>query len=171
MKNTRRFGHSPFGNELLLELAKKTIEAENLGSGAIPDLLCLSFSATDAIGHSWGPDSPEMLDAMLRADRLVADLLGQLDARVGPGRYLVVLTSDHGVCPLPEVARAHGQDAGRVRPSSFLAFRQRRKSGPATLRCRPGESLARSLVRLWSGSFLSFRRAITRILFLSLGGS
>jgi hypothetical protein len=110
---------SPFGNELLLELAKKAIDAEGLGSGATRDLLCLSFSATDPIGHSWGPDSQEMLDAMLRADRLVADLLTYLDARVGPGRYLLVLTSDHGVCPLPEVARARGLDAGRVSPEQL----------------------------------------------------
>jgi hypothetical protein len=105
---------SPFGNELLLELAKKAIDGEDLGGGSIPDLLCLSFSATDAIGHSWGPDSQEILDAMLRADRLIADLLAHLDARVGPGRYLVVMTSDHGVCSLPEVNRAQGRDAGRV---------------------------------------------------------
>jgi hypothetical protein len=107
---------SPFGNELLLELAKTAIDAEGLGAGATQDLLLLSFSATDPIGHSWGPDSQEMLDAMLRADRLVADLLSHLDARVGAGRYLVVLTSDHGVCPLPEVTRARKQDAGRVSP-------------------------------------------------------
>jgi hypothetical protein len=105
---------SPFGNELLLELAKKAIDAEALGGDAKRDLLCLSFSSIDAIGHSWGPDSQEMLDAMLRADRLVADLLAHLDARVGRGRYLIVLTADHGVCPLPEVSRARGQDAGRV---------------------------------------------------------
>src|SRR5262249_4775888 len=107
---------SPFGNELLLELAKKAIDAEHLGGGASPDLLCLSFSATDAIGHSWGPDSQEVLDAVLRADRLVAGLLPHPAARVGPGRYLFIMTSDHGVRPLPEVTHARGQDAGRVSP-------------------------------------------------------
>src|SRR5262249_52958561 len=104
---------SPFGNELLLKLANTAIDAEGLGGGATQDLLLLSFSATDAIGHSWGPDSQEMLDAMLRADRLVAGLLAHLDARVGAGRYLGVLTSDHGGCPLPEGSRARKQDAGR----------------------------------------------------------
>jgi hypothetical protein len=105
---------SPFGDELLLELAKKTIDAEGLGGGETLDLLCLSFSSIDAIGHSWGPDSQEMLDAILRADRLVANLLTHLDARLGRGRYLLVLTADHGVCPLPEATRAQGQDAGRI---------------------------------------------------------
>src|SRR5262249_14777711 len=102
---------SPFADALVLELAKRAVDAENLGGGAATDLLCLSFSATDPIGHSWGPDSQEMLDTMLRIDGFVADLLGYLDARVGRGRYLLVLTSDHGICPLPEVARAQGQDA------------------------------------------------------------
>jgi hypothetical protein len=105
---------SPFGDELLLELAKKAIDAEGLGAGATRDLLCLSFSSIDAIGHSWGPDSQEMLDAMLRADRLVADLLAHLDARLGRGRYLLVLSADHGVCAMPELSRARGKDAGRV---------------------------------------------------------
>lgn len=105
---------SPFGNDLLLEFARKAIAAERLGSGPMPDLLCLGFSSLDAIGHSWGPDSQEMLDAMLRADRVVAELLTTLDAQVGPGKYTLVLTSDHGVCPLPEVSRARKQEAGRV---------------------------------------------------------
>jgi hypothetical protein len=105
---------SPFGNKLLLELAKKAIDAEGLGGGATRDLLCLSFSSIDAVGHSWGPDSQEMLDVMLRADRLIADLLAHLDARLGRGQYVLVLTADHGVCPMPEVTRARGRDAGRV---------------------------------------------------------
>src|SRR5262249_6531899 len=104
---------SPFGNELLLKLANTAIDAEGLGGGATQDLLLLSFSATDPIGHSWGPDSQEILDEMLRADRLVANLLAHLDARVGPGRYVLVMTADHGVCPLPEVSRGRGQDGGR----------------------------------------------------------
>jgi hypothetical protein len=105
---------SPFANELLLDLAKRAVDAERLGNGEASDLLCLSFSATDPIGHSWGPDSQEMLDTMLRMDQIVADLLNHLDTRVGRGRYLLVLTSDHGICPLPELARAQGKDAGRV---------------------------------------------------------
>jgi hypothetical protein len=105
---------SPFGDELLLELAKKAIDAEGLGRGETRDLLCLSFSSMDPIGHSWGPDSQEILDEVLRADRLVANLLAHLDARVGAGRYVLVMTADHGVCPLPEVNRGRGQNAGRV---------------------------------------------------------
>jgi hypothetical protein len=93
---------SPFGNELLLELVKKAIAAEKLGMGETADLLCISFSSTDLIGHRWGPDSWEVLDVTLRADQVIADLLGYLDSTVGKERYAMVITADHGVCPLPE---------------------------------------------------------------------
>lgn len=106
--------NSPFGNELLLSLAKRAIVAEKLGADQVPDLLCLSFSSNDLIGHVWGPDSQEVLDMTLRTDRLVQDLLGFLDQQVGRGRYAVVVTADHGICPLPEISLAQGKKAGRV---------------------------------------------------------
>jgi hypothetical protein len=105
---------SPYGNELLLKLALHAIDAEHLGHGDAPDFLSVSFSSNDLIGHAWGPDSQEVLDVTLRSDRIVQRLLDHLDATVGKGRYVVALTADHGVCPLPEVARAKGKDAGRV---------------------------------------------------------
>ncbi|MFO0803296.1 MAG: alkaline phosphatase family protein [Gemmataceae bacterium] len=92
---------SPAGNELLIELAKKAIAAENLGNGEAADLLCLSFSSNDLIGHSWGPDSHEMLDITLRSDAMLADFLAHLDEKLAD-RWAVVVTSDHGVCPIPE---------------------------------------------------------------------
>jgi predicted AlkP superfamily pyrophosphatase or phosphodiesterase len=107
---------SPYGNDLLLAFARRAIDAEKLGQREAPDLLCVSFSSNDLIGHMWGPDSHEVLDATLRTDRLVKDLLDHLDARVGKGKYAVVLSADHGICPNPEVARARGLDAGRVVP-------------------------------------------------------
>ena len=106
--------NSPMGNELLWELAKKAIDAEKLGTRDTPDFLSLSFSSNDLIGHTWGPDSQEVLDVTLRSDRLVADILATLDAKVGKGKYVVVLSADHGICPLPEVSRARKLDAGRL---------------------------------------------------------
>lgn len=106
--------NSPFGNELLLDLAKRAIDGEQLGSDERPDLLCLSFSCNDSVGHSWGPDSQEVLDVTLRSDLLMRDLLQHLDNRVGKGRYLMVVTADHGVCPLPEVSRQQGREADRL---------------------------------------------------------
>src|SRR5262249_34951607 len=110
---------SPFGNDLLLDLVRRAVDAEQLGRHDNPDLLCVSFSCNDPIGHVWGPDSQEVLDVTLRADLVVRDLLAALDERVGKGRYRLVLTADHGVCPLPEVARARGEDADRISTEQF----------------------------------------------------
>src|SRR5262249_14399304 len=65
---------SPYGNTLLLEFAKTAIDAEQLGRHDVPDLLCLSFSSNDAVGHVWGPDSEEVLDVTLRSDLIVKEL-------------------------------------------------------------------------------------------------
>jgi hypothetical protein len=105
---------SPFGNEVLLELVKRAVVGERLGRKETPDLLCVSFSSNDPVGHCWGPDSQEVLDTTLRTDLILKDLLTFLDDQVGQGRYFVVLTADHGVCPLPEVSVAQGNDAGRM---------------------------------------------------------
>lgn len=110
----RALQNSPFGNELLLEFAERAIDAERLGNGPAPDLLCLSFSSNDGIGHTWGPDSQEVMDVTLRSDLIVRQLMNTLDRRVGSGQYVLALTADHGVCPLPEVSRACGHDALRL---------------------------------------------------------
>ena len=88
---------SPFGNELIAALTVRAIEAEKLGSRADPDLLAVSFSSTDYVGHDYGPDSPEAREAILRVDRLLEQLFQAVDRAVGLGSVLVVLTSDHGV--------------------------------------------------------------------------
>jgi predicted AlkP superfamily pyrophosphatase or phosphodiesterase len=106
--------NSPFGNDLLLELVKRAIDREELGRHTVPDLLCISFSSNDAVGHTWGPDSQEVMDVTLRSDRIMQRLLDYLDDHVGRGRYLLALSADHGVCPLPEVSRRQGKDAGRI---------------------------------------------------------
>jgi hypothetical protein len=111
--------NSPFGNNLLLDLVKRAIDGERLGRHEAPDLLCVSFSCNDPVGHCWGPDSQEVMDVTLRSDRIVRDLLTYLDAHVGKGRYVLALTADHGVCPLPEVRLAEGKQAGRMPPEQL----------------------------------------------------
>jgi hypothetical protein len=106
--------NSPFGNEVLLALARRAIEAEQLGKHETPDFLSISFSCNDPVGHCWGADSQEVLDVTLRSDLIVKDLLAELDQQVGKGRYLLVLTADHGICPLPESTRRQGGQAVRV---------------------------------------------------------
>ncbi|HTU20591.1 MAG TPA: alkaline phosphatase family protein [Gemmataceae bacterium] len=112
--------NSPFGNDVLLALARRAIEAEQLGKHDQPDLLCVSFSSNDAIGHCWGPDSQEVLDVTLRTDIIVRELLVTLDRQVGKGHYLLVLTADHGVCPLPEATRRRGDAALRINTTTLL---------------------------------------------------
>lgn len=104
---------SPFGNETVRLAAQAAIDGMQLGADAVPDLLAVSFSATDVIGHIFGPDSVESRDALLRLDLQLAEFFAFLDDRVGRERYALFLTADHGVGPTPEWARAQGLDAGR----------------------------------------------------------
>ena len=103
---------SPFGNDLLLRLAKAAIRGEGLGKDTVPDILFVSFSSNDYVGHIYGPYSEEVADITLRSDRIVANLLKFLDKEVGKGNYVLVLTSDHGVAPVP--GRIEGLPSERV---------------------------------------------------------
>jgi predicted AlkP superfamily pyrophosphatase or phosphodiesterase len=104
---------TPFGNELILQFAEKAIVAEKLGVGPKVDLLTVSFSANDYVGHALGPDSDEAHDMALRVDKLVGELIRAGEAQAGVGRVLVVLTADHGVSPVPEVNQKRKMPGGR----------------------------------------------------------
>jgi predicted AlkP superfamily pyrophosphatase or phosphodiesterase len=106
--------HTPFGDEIVLDAALAAMDGHDLGTDEATDLLGVSFSATDGIGHAYGPDSQELMDQLLRLDRTLSRLLAEVDRRVGPGRTLVVLAADHGAMPLVEVAVARGIDARRA---------------------------------------------------------
>lgn len=99
---------SPYLDELTLAFARALVEQEGLGTRARPDLLAISLSATDTVGHAYGPASLEAEDALLRLDASLGEFLRFLESRVGSDRLLVVLTSDHGVLPLPEWLSATG---------------------------------------------------------------
>ena len=89
-------------------------------SDTLPDLLGVSFSGSDHVGHTYGPDSHEVMDATVRLDRTLQRLFGFLDRTIGLSRVLVVLTADHGVAPMPEVLqRMHPGTtaAGRLNPA------------------------------------------------------
>ena len=122
---SEQVANSPAGNDLLLAFAKACVVAEKLGSGDKPDLLTVSFSSNDLIGHTWGPDSHEVLDITLRSDRTMADFLAFLDETVGAGQYAMLMTADHGVCPNPEVSAAHGMDAKRIPPKPLVLAAER----------------------------------------------
>src|SRR5207302_506054 len=89
---------------------------EKLGQRHATDFLCVGFSCNDLVGHCWGPDSQEVLDITLRTDLVIKELLDYLDAKIGKDRYVVGLSADHGVSPLPEFAAKQGKPAGRVVP-------------------------------------------------------
>jgi hypothetical protein len=105
---------SPMPDEVVLRLGRAALDEMALGQGKGTDVLALGFSALDVVGHSFGPRSHEVQDVLARLDRLLAELITALDRRVGRGRYVLALTSDHGVADLPESLVAQGQDAGRV---------------------------------------------------------
>lgn len=93
---------TPFGNTMTKDLALAAISGEQLGADSITDFLCVSFSATDYIGHQFGTDAIELEDTYIRLDRDIADLLQYLENRIGKGNYLVMLTADHGAIVNPQ---------------------------------------------------------------------
>jgi predicted AlkP superfamily pyrophosphatase or phosphodiesterase len=86
---------TPFGNDILAELAMKALESEALGKDEITDFLTVSFSSTDYVGHEFGPRSIELQDTYLRLDETISTFLTFLDAKVGKDNYLLFLTADH----------------------------------------------------------------------------
>lgn len=93
---------TPFGNDILAEMAKATIDGEEMGKDEWTDFLTVSFSSPDIVGHAMGPNSVEIEDLYIRLDKNIEDLLNKLDKEVGKGQYLVFLTADHAVADVPQ---------------------------------------------------------------------
>lgn len=92
---------TPFGNTLTKDFALAAIKNENLGKSPKTDFLTVSFSSTDYVGHSFGPNSVESEDTYLRLDKDIAEILTTLDNTLGKDNYLVFLSADHGVADVP----------------------------------------------------------------------
>ncbi len=112
---------TPFTDKLILEFAKAIIKNENLGTDESPDILFLGCSSADAIGHTFGPLSQESLDHFLRLDIYLSEFFTFLDQQVGMENYIVALSSDHGVMPLPEELARRGFDAKRISVQDLFA--------------------------------------------------
>jgi len=113
----KAFLHTPSAVELLFDAAKSAIIEEKLGIDDQPDLLCVGVSTTDFIGHNFGPDSREIEELYVQCDLILSSFIKFLDERVGRENYVLVLASDHGVSPIPELIRQFGSqpiDAGRL---------------------------------------------------------
>lgn len=108
------FSHSPWADEHLTAFAKAVIENENLGQDDFTDILTISFSATDRIGHLFGPYSVEMQDQVLRIDRVLEKFFIFLDEKIGLDKIAIVLTADHGSGPVPEYMAQFDVEAGRI---------------------------------------------------------
>lgn len=118
---------TPFNMVDLFDASKAVIEYEDLGAKGQSDVLCIGVSTTDFIGHSFGPDSREVQEMYVACDRELGNFIDYLDKRIGRKGYVLVISSDHGVAPIPEVIKnaAAAQhttvDAGRI---SERAIRQ-----------------------------------------------
>lgn len=110
----------PWMDSLTLDLALEGVRQLSLGQRTRPDLLSISLSSTDAVGHDYGPDSREMHDQLVRLDRWLGWFLDSLAVTVPADRTLIVLTADHGVTPYPEIQRAKGKSAGFISLSGLV---------------------------------------------------
>jgi predicted AlkP superfamily pyrophosphatase or phosphodiesterase len=105
---------TPFGNSITKDLAMATIEGENLGSDTICDMLCVSFSSTDYVGHAFGPKSVELEDVYIRLDKDLEEFFTYLDTKIGKGNYTLFLTADHGASEVPAYLQFLKINAGYV---------------------------------------------------------
>jgi predicted AlkP superfamily pyrophosphatase or phosphodiesterase len=113
------FRFTPFLDELTAKFARELITQEKIGKGDATDFLSISFSATDYIGHAFGPNSVEYEDNLLHLDATLAEFLDFVDHTVGLAHTVIVLSADHGVDDIPEERRALGFNAQRIYPTKF----------------------------------------------------
>lgn len=118
----RAIRSTPHADRLTTDLAIELLRKERLGANATgaPDFLAISYSATDYVGHRYGPDSVEYEDQLLQLDRLIAELLEEIDRQVGLDRTTIVLTSDHGTDSATGYHRIHGRETGRLIGKKFV---------------------------------------------------
>jgi predicted AlkP superfamily pyrophosphatase or phosphodiesterase len=114
-----KFELTPFANDHLVDFARAAIENEQLGADDTTDLLTISFSANDLIGHAYGPYSKEVAEVTLHTDKVLANFFNYLERKLGADRVLIALTADHGVAPVPEQVRALGF-GGRVDTKAIM---------------------------------------------------
>ena len=111
---------TPWGNEMIESFAEAALSGENLGRHNSTDILAVSFSSNDYVGHAVGPDDPAVRDISIRTDRLLGKLIDAAERRAGAGNVLVVLSADHGVAPIPEVNQSRKMPAGRIKPAELI---------------------------------------------------
>lgn len=106
------WGTSPFADTYLTRIAEAAVDSLGMGKSGGTDYLGVAYSPVDYVGHTFGPRSWEIQDILVRLDRDLGELFTHLDQKVGRGNYVVALTADHGVAPIPADMRKTGFDAG-----------------------------------------------------------
>jgi len=117
-----RWERSPFADAYLGAFAAELVRSFGLGRHAGTDVLAVSFSSPDLVGHGFGPRSLEVREMFAQLDRTLGTLLDRLDALVGRGNYVIGLTADHGVTPIPAQLQSEGLDAGRLDAAAISAL-------------------------------------------------
>jgi arylsulfatase A-like enzyme len=112
--------YTPFSNDVLVAFTEEAITNEKLGADTDTDVLSVSFSANDYVGHRFGPYSQEAMDMTLRVDRQIATLLDFVDAHVGLRNTEVIFTADHGASPVPEQAALMNFPGRRYQKADLL---------------------------------------------------
>ncbi len=107
-----RWATSPFADTYLTKMAETAVDSLGLGKSGATDYLGLSYSSVDYVGHTFGPRSREIQDVLVRLDKDLGELFAHLDQKVGRGNYVVALSADHGVAPIPVDMESTGVDAG-----------------------------------------------------------
>lgn len=103
---------TPYGNSIVADFAIAALDGEQLGKDNITDVLTVSFSSTDYVGHNFGVNSKELEDTYIRLDKDLERIFTALDAKVGKGEYTVFLTSDHGAVEVPAYLQSVNIPAG-----------------------------------------------------------
>lgn len=111
----------PFADAMTLEFARAAIDGEQLGADDAPDILSISLSGHDYVNHAFSAESRLSHDHFLQLDRLLQKFFQDLDARIGTGNYVAVLTADHGFTPAVEYSASKGLPTGRISGSKTLA--------------------------------------------------
>ncbi len=119
-KSYYAFANSPYGNTIVRQFAEQAIINEDLGDDEFIDLLTISFSSPDIIGHAFGPQSIEIEDTYIRLDLEVAQLIASLNERIGKENYTLFLTADHAAAQVPSYLKDHKIPTNYFETDRFL---------------------------------------------------
>src|SRR5712664_3315544 len=165
----KALAYTPFSNDVLVAFAEAAITNEKLGDDNDTDVLSVSFSANDYVGHRFGPNSQEVMDMTLRVDRQIGTLVDFVDARIGLQNTIVIFTADHGASPVPELAALQNLPGRRWQKADMLKLvedglkaKYGRKDRPAADYIRSFTNKQETEAGLLNGNFYLNHAALQR---------